>query len=213
MVLHSEWTKVSPLSSRPCPEAPGHVTPTPGSCTATASAQVTVSSQHLESLTEQVFMPLHFFPSYSGIRVQIPEHWPYENSTTATVLQLKPHKCSRTQSKVTLQKLLGICQPKIYYSKSFPQHSFDPKTRPNIRDSCKPSRDVVIASSLSARHAGAVPRVSCTWLIQLTVSPYPEIELFISVYSWAGYEDHISKQDCFNWLCWSSQRSVKMGLR
>lgn len=86
--------------------------------------------------------------------------------------------------------LHGTHQSKISISTSFPQHSFDPKTRPNIRDSCKPSRDAAIASSSSARHPGAVPRVSCTGLIQLSVSLYSEIELCISLLMGRLWESH-----------------------
>lgn len=113
-----------------------------------------------------------------------------------TVLRLKPEECSRTQSTVTLQKLTHYMrhssQKYIFLKLSC---SSDPKKRPNVRDSCKPLRDAAVASSLPARHPGAVPRVSCTRLIQLSISLYSETELFISVYSWAGYENHISKQD------------------
>lgn len=132
-----------------------------------------------------------------------------------TVLQLKPEECSRTQSSYPSKTytLHGTHQQKIYISKSFPQHSSDPKTRPNIRDSCKSSRNSAIAPSLSARHPGAVPRVSCTSLIQLSVSLYTEIELLISVYHGQVMRIPFPNKICFNWLCWSSQRSIKMGLR
>lgn len=89
----------------------------------------------------------------------------------------------------------GTLQPKIYISKSFPQHSFDKKKKKKTK--YQRFLQTLKRCCYCFQFTCKAPRCCAKGELHMAdpaVSLYSEIELFISVYSWAGYENHISKR-------------------